>query len=147
MISGYKNPVLPVSERVKDLLDRMTIEEKVAQMLCIWMEKEVLIFDTAGKFDLTRLKSRLKDSVGQIGRLSDARGGLTAREMAETANKLQKYFTTETRLGIPVIFHEECLHGLAAREATSYPQPIGMAAAFNPALVEEVYTAIAGDTR
>jgi beta-glucosidase len=67
--------------------------------------------------------------------------------MAKMANALQKFFVEETRLGIPVIFHEECLHGLAAKEATSYPQPIGLASTFNPKLIEEIYTAIAEATR
>ncbi|HEX7573906.1 MAG TPA: glycoside hydrolase family 3 N-terminal domain-containing protein, partial [Bacteroidota bacterium] len=62
-------------------------------------------------------------------------------------NSLQKFFVEETRLGIPVIFHEECLHGLAANDATSYPQPVGLASTFNPELVEEIYSAIAEDTR
>jgi beta-glucosidase len=67
--------------------------------------------------------------------------------MAEFANNLQRYFVEETRLGIPVVFHEECLHGLAARDATSYPVPIGLASTFNPDLIEEIYAEIAKDTR
>jgi beta-glucosidase len=67
--------------------------------------------------------------------------------MAILANALQKFFMEKTRLGIPVIFHEECLHGLAGKDATSYPQPIGIASSFNPDLVEEIYTAIATDAR
>ena len=89
----------------------------------------------------------LPDGIGQIARLSDARKNLRPADMAVLANAIQKYFVEETRLGIPVIFHEECLHGLAAFDATSYPQPIGLASTFNPALVEEVYTAIAEDAR
>ena len=59
----------------------------------------------------------------------------------------QKFFVEETKLGIPVIFHEECLHGLAALDATSFPQPIGLAATFNPDLIEKIYSTIAEDTR
>ena len=54
--------------------------------------------------------------------------------MAELTNAIQKFFIENTRLGIPVIFHEECLHGHAAKDATSFPQPIGLGATFNPAL-------------
>lgn len=93
------------------------------------------------------IRTNFKDGIGQIGRLSDANGGLSPIEMAEMANALQKYFREETRLGIPAIIHEECLHGLAAKEATSYPQPIGLASTFNPELIEKIYTAIAEDTR
>ncbi len=143
---AYKNPGLPVEERVADLLSRMTVQEKVAQMLCIWgAKKEVL--DEHGKIDLRKLAANLSEGIGQMGRLSDTAGGLSPVEMAEHANVLQKFFVEETRLGIPAIFHEECLHGLAGKDATSYPQPIGLASTFNPDLIEEIYTAIAQDAR
>ncbi len=143
----YKNPNLPVVKRVADLLARMTLEEKVAQMLCIWGQKKTILFDENGNLNLNNLEYHLKNGIGQIGRLSDTNNGLTALEMVELANSLQKFFVEETHLGIPVIFHEECLHGLAAKEATSYPQPIGLASTFNPVLIEEIFTAIADETR
>ncbi len=143
----YKNRRLPVEVRVADLLGRMTVEEKVAQMLCVWGQKKTILFDEKGKLNLDNLGHHFKDGIGQIGRLSDTGGGLGPVEMAELANALQRFFVEETRLGIPVVFHEECLHGLAAKDATSYPQPIGLASTFDPELVEEIYTAIALDTR
>jgi beta-glucosidase len=143
----YKNSELSVDVRVADLIHRMTLDEKVAQMLCIWGQKNTLLFDEAGNLNRNNLECHFKNGIGQIARLSDSGKGLTACQMAEAANKLQKYFAEETRLGIPVIFHEECLHGLAAKEATSYPQPIGLASTFHPELLEEIYTAIAEDTR
>ncbi len=143
----YRNPKLPVADRVADLLGRMTLEEKVAQMLCIWGEKKAILFDDDGKLSFEKIKLRLGNGIGQIARLSDTNGGLSACEMAELANTLQRFFIENTRLGIPVFFHEECLHGLAAKDATSYPQPIGLAATFNPELIEEIYAAVAEDTR
>ncbi len=143
----YKNPKLSVDDRVTDLLGRMTLEEKVAQMICIWGEKKTILFDEAGKLNLKKLSHHLKDGIGQIGRISDTGGGQDAVEMAELSNALQKYFVEETRLGIPAIFHEECLHGLAAKDSTSFPQPIGLASTFNPQLVETIYSAIAEETR
>src|SRR5512132_3503481 len=122
-IPDYKDPHRPVEERVADLLGRMTIQEKVAQMLCLWGQKKTLLADESGNLDFSRITRHLKEGLGQIGRLSDTGGGKNAREMAELANRLQRFFMEETRLGIPVIFHEECLHGLAAPDATSYPQP------------------------
>ncbi len=144
---AYKNPHLAVGVRVADLISRMTLEEKVAQMLCLWQRKSELLFDANGTLDLNIGRNELKHGMGQIARLSDTKGGLTPRQMAELANSLQKYFVEETRMGIPVMFHEECLHGLAARDATSYPQPIGLASTFEPEIIEEVYTAIAERTR
>ncbi len=143
----YKNSELSIEVRVADLISRMTLEEKVAQMLCIWGQKKTALFDKESNFNLKNLELHFKHGVGQIARLSDTGKGQNAREMAALANTIQKYFAEETRLGIPVIFHEECLHGLAAKEATSFPQPIGLASTFNPDLIEEIYTAIAEDTR
>jgi beta-glucosidase len=143
----YKIPTLSTDVRVADLLKRMTLEEKIAQMTCIWGQKKSLLFDGSGKLDINVLGHHFSHGVGQIARLSDTGDGLGAYEMAELSNTLQKFFVDETRLGIPVIFHEECLHGLAAKEATSFPQPIGLASTFNPTLAEEIYTSIAEDTR
>ena len=143
----YRNSNLPVDRRVADLLGRMTLQEKIAQMLCVWGEKKTLLCDETGNLDLERIRTHLKNGIGQIGRLSDTGGGKNAQQMAELANTLQAFFVEETRLGIPVIFHEECLHGLAAPDATSYPQPIGLASTFNPGLIGQIYSAIAEETR
>jgi len=143
----YRNAGQPISDRVADLLGRMTLEEKVAQMLCIWGQKTTMLLDDEGNLSPANQHLHLKNGLGQIARLSDTRGGLAPGDMADIANRLQKFFVEETRLGIPVIFHEECLHGLAAKEATSYPQPVGLASTFNPDLVERIYAAIAEDAR
>lgn len=150
----YKNSNAPISDRVRDLISRMTIEEKIAQMLGVWQNKYEYFIDENGKFNKQLAKQHLQNGIGQIGRPSDtnasdiaAPDGETAREMAELTNAIQKFFVEETRLGIPVVFHEECLHGLLANEATSYPQPIGMAATFNPNLIEKVFGAIAEEAR
>ena len=83
----------------------------------------------------------------RLGRPSDAGKGKNAREMAELTNAIQKFFIENSRLGIPVMFHEECLHGHAGIGSTSFPQPIGLAATFNPDLVEALYTMTAEETR
>jgi beta-glucosidase len=125
----------------------MTLEEKVAQMLCIWSAKASHLFDEKGNLSPEGLRTHLRHGIGQIARLSDSRGGLTPREMMELSNAIQKFFVEETRLGIPVVFHEESLHGLVAREATSYPQAIALASTFDPDLVQEVFAAVAEDVR
>jgi beta-glucosidase len=145
----YRNPGLSPEKRVKDLLSRMTLEEKAAQMLCIWQQKPKTLVDGDGKFDLAKAKQFFKDGngLGQVGRPSDAGKGLNARQMAETTNAIQKFFLENTRLGIPVVFHEECLHGHAAVGGTSFPQPIALAATFNTELVESLFTITAFEAR
>jgi beta-glucosidase len=146
---AYRNPALSPEKRVKDLLSRMTLEEKAAQMLCIWQKKPQTLVDTDGNFDLAKAKQSFKDGhgLGQVGRPSDAGKGLNARRMAETTNAIQKFFIENSRLGIPVVFHEECLHGHAAVDGTSYPQPIALAATFNADLVKSIFTATALEAR
>ncbi len=143
----YRNPGLPICKRVADLLGRMTLEEKVAQMLSLWKQRERILVPGTATLDNKGLRELCGDGMGQITRPGDLNGGLSPVATAELTNALQRFFIEETRLGIPVIFHEECLHGLAARDATSYPQPIGLASTFDPGLVEEIYSAIAADAR
>ncbi|MEI6862195.1 MAG: glycoside hydrolase family 3 N-terminal domain-containing protein [Verrucomicrobiota bacterium] len=153
---AYKNAALPAEKRVKDLLARMTLAEKAEQMRCVWQDKAKTLVDEQGSFDLAKAQAAFKHgrAIGQVGRPSDAGApaatpafGQTARGMAELTNAIQKFFLENTRLGIPVIFHEECLHGHAAREGTSFPQPIALGATFNPALVEELFTMAAWEAR
>ena len=146
---AYRNASLPSERRVKDLLGRMTLEEKAAQMLCIWQKKPETMTDAAGNFDLAKAKKSFRDrrGLGQVGRPSDAGGGRNPRQMAELTNAIQKFFLENTRLGIPVIFHEECLHGHAAPGGTSFPQPIALGATFNPELVEKLFTMTALEAR
>jgi len=148
-IPPYKNPGRPVAKRLKDLLSRMTLEEKAAQMMCVWQEKAETLVDSDGNFDLKKAKAAFKkgDGLGQVGRLSDAGNGKDARGLAELTNSIQKFFLENSRLGIPVIFHEECLHGHAGSGSTSFPQPIGLAATFNPDLVEALFTMTAEEAR
>jgi len=145
----YKDAKQPSVKRVKDLLSRMTLEEKAAQMMCVWQSKAQTMLDAEGNFDFQKAKKSFRDGrgLGQVGRPSDAGGGKKAREMAELTNAIQKFFLENSRLGIPVMFHEECLHGHAAPDGTSFPQPIALGATFNPELVESLFTMTALEAR
>src|SRR5215813_5698579 len=145
----YLNRKLAVDKRVKDLLSRMTLEEKAAQMMCVWQQKADMLVDAQGNFDLKKARAHFKNGygIGQVGRPSDAACGQNAKATAELTNDIQRFVVEESRLGIPVIFHEECLHGHAAIDATSFPQPIGLAATFNPELVERLFTMTAEEAR
>jgi beta-glucosidase len=147
--SLYKNPKAPAARRVKDLLSRMTLEEKAEQMICIWQQKPQKLVDAEGNFDPDKARKAFRHgrAPGQVGRPSDAGGGKTARGMAELTNAIQRFFLENTRLGIPVMFHEECLHGHAAPQGTSFPQPIALGATFDPALVESLFTMTALEAR
>jgi beta-glucosidase len=145
----YRNSALPAAKRVKDLLSRMTLEEKAAQMMCVWQRKAETLVDANGVFDLRKAKAAFRNGcgLGQVGRPSDAGKGQDARGMAELTNAIQRFFLENTRLGIPVMFHEECLHGHAAINATSFPQPIALGAMFNPDLAESLFTMTAWEAR
>ena len=124
---AYRNPQLPVADRVADLLGRMTLEEKFWQ-----------VFMLPGNLD----DPAHDYSKGVFG-LQISTTGPDARAHAERINTIQRYFVEKTRLGIPIIPFEEALHGLAREGATMFPQAIGLAATWDTALVERVASAIA----
>jgi beta-glucosidase len=121
----------------------MTLEEKVAQMMCLWSAKRQ-ITDARGRFDPARAPEWFRVGIGRIERPSDGHG---ARAQAEFTNAIQRWVKDNTRLGIPVIFHEEALHGLQGQEATSFPQAIALASTWSPDLVERVFTVVAREVR
>jgi beta-glucosidase len=127
----YLNPKLPVDQRVDDLIKRMTLEEKVAQLQCE-------IRETQGK-DIFG-----KEGIGGLGIILRS---LAAKEAAEKANLLQKTALEKTRLGIPIIIHDEALHGLIGRDATSFPQAIALASMWNTDLMGRVARVIGKETR
>jgi len=139
----YLDPSLPIERRVDDLLGRMTLEEKVGQMLCLWQGKRA-ITDRDGRFDPARAPKWFRIGVGRIERPGEGHG---ARAEAEFTNAIQRWVKDSTRLGIPVLFHEEALHGLEAEQATSFPQAIALASTWNPELVERVSAAAAAEAR
>ncbi len=148
----YKNPKLPIAVRVKDLLGRMTLEEKIAQTQCLWQSKQKLY--TNKDFDYKKATEIMPNGMGQLARPNEGAGadnpygtGLKGKQMAEWTNKIQKYFVENTRLGIPVMFHEESLHGNQSKDATVFPTPLAMANSWNEALMTEVYSHIAEEVR
>jgi len=129
---AYRNPNLSVDERVADLLKRMTLEEKVAQLTCLWPRGHDIPPEA------------LKNGIGQIARQQEHKG---PRESALFANSIQKYLVENTRLGIPAIFHDEILHGHMAQGGTSFPQPIALASSWDLDLINKVFTAGALEAR
>jgi beta-glucosidase len=139
----YRQASAPVDARVADLLARMTVEEKVAQLLGVWNRKRE-IQDAQGRFDPANAKALLGNGIGEVSRPSEVARPTsgapyrTAREQALFVNAVQKWLVENTRLGIPALFHEEALHGLVAPGGTHFPVPIGLGSTWNPALVERL---------
>lgn len=136
----YKNPSAPVEKRVADLLKRMTVEEKAAQLMT-WLDNGALNFNENIATDTFAVRFT-KHGLGLIQPLTID----ISREVA-VRNAIQKHFRENTRLGIPVLFAAECGHGLVARQATSWPQSIALGATWNPALIEKSFNAVAAEAR
>ena len=148
-IPDYKNPRLAVEQRVADLLSRMTLEEKIAQMTCLWSKRpeksDRTDFATdRGDFSPEKAAQVMRYGVGQIARQREQKG---PRDGAIFANAMQKWLLDNTRLGIPAIFHDEILHGHMAKGSTSFPQPISLASTWDPDFIAKVFTAGALETR
>jgi len=145
----YKNKSLSPEARAKDLLSRMTLDEKLMQLQCFWNQMSTLL--TNGEFDEGKAEKVLKNGLGEIARINLDRGpghpGLRPKDAAILYNKVQRFFVEKTRLGIPVMVHEEGLHGQQARDATSFPVPMGLASSWNENLMKEIYTNIAEEIR
>jgi beta-glucosidase len=147
---AYRNPALPVEQRLADLLSRMTLEEKVAQLQGTWQnpssrqDPSSMFVDPKGVFLPERAAVVLKLGLGEMSRPSENR---SPREMAEFTNALQKWLKENTRLGIPILFHDECLHGHVAPKGTTYPQAIALASSWDPGLVHDVFAATAAEVR
>ena len=120
----YRDASLSVDGRVADLLARMTLDEKLAQLGSIWSFE---LFRSETELDPALIRDRLANGIGHISRVAGATN-LGPIAAAEAGNAIQRFLLEETRLGIPAFLHEETLHGLLARDATSFQQSIGAAA-------------------
>ncbi|MCH4148548.1 MAG: glycoside hydrolase family 3 C-terminal domain-containing protein [Prevotella sp.] len=151
----YKNPKLPIEQRVKDLLSRMTLEEKVGQMRCTlaWNYYEI----QGNKVVPSELfKKDIKE--GNIGMLwatyradpwtqKSLSNGLNPELAAKAGNALQKYVIDNTRLGIPLFLAEEAPHGHMAIGTTVFPTGLGMAATWSPETAEAMGRVVSKEVR
>lgn len=127
----YLDATAPIEARLDDLISRMTVEEKIAQLVS---DGSAAVYEPAL-------------STTGLGEISPTPlRGPAAKAAAELANRIQRR-TEDSRLKIPVIFHDEALHGLLGNNATSFPQAIGLASTFNPELMGRVASQIARETK
>jgi beta-xylosidase len=147
----WRDPSRPAADRVADLLSRMTLEEKAAQLTSIWLADQARDGNVApmqGDFSgaLPPLAGLIKDGLGQLTRVFGTRPlppAVAARALAD----LQAQIVAASRFGIPAIAHEECLTGFAAWTATVFPTPLAWGASFDPGLVREMAAAIGTSMR
>ncbi|HVP21636.1 MAG TPA: glycoside hydrolase family 3 N-terminal domain-containing protein [Anaerolineaceae bacterium] len=140
---SYRDATLPISRRVASLLAQMTLDEKLAQIYSYWMFD---LLDANHQLAPEKIKDLLSNGIGQITR---AGGGSAFDPLssAKAVNMIQRYLTTETRLGIPAIVHEECCCGYMALGATVFPQMLGMASSFQPELAQQMANVIRAQMR
>lgn len=159
-------PALSEDPEIAALIAQMTLDEKLAQLSCIWINKGQIL-DENGDFSPEKMKEVHPHGVGCFARPQDTMGmeateerrdvndatvvrRMSARTPSETVkltNAVQKWMIEETRLGIPTLFHEEGLHGFQGRYATSFPQSIALASTFDPELLERIYDITAREIR
>ncbi len=150
----YKDATQSIDARVDDLLARMTLAEKAAQMMCLWDSKPQIMDENAA-FVAEKASALLPDGIGCLARPSDRWGQATPgvdlyrgpRETAELINSIQRWAIEETRLGIPILMHEEGLHGMQSKDATHFPQAIALAGTWDVDLIERIYTIVAREIR
>ncbi|MBN1185192.1 MAG: glycoside hydrolase family 3 C-terminal domain-containing protein [Bacteroidales bacterium] len=149
----YEDYRRPIDARAQNLLSQMTVEEKLAQLRCPFEKKTALYPEN--KFSQEKAKQMYSNGLGEILRLSDGQNAFALRiektpssgEIAVLANETQHFFINETRLGIPVLFLEEGLHGLVVKDGTMFPTTLGMSSSWNEELFTEVYQAEAREAR
>jgi beta-xylosidase len=147
----WRDPSRPARERVDDLLGRMTLEEKVAQLTSIWIGNQPRDADVApmqGELSASPppLAELIRDGLGQVTRVFGTRP-VPPAEALGVLRQLQLQISGASRFGIPAVAHEECLTGFAAWTATVFPTPLAWGASFDPQLVREVAAAIGSSMR
>jgi len=136
-LQAYKNARLAIPDRVADLLSRMTLEEKVGEITG-GPHADRGLLDPSGQLKFKTTEELFKEMWREDNRMG-------AKERALAHNAVQRYQVEKTRLGIPILFEGEALHGFMAYGSTSFPQALGLASTWDPPLVKNVFTAAADE--
>jgi beta-glucosidase len=138
----YQNPELSINKRVEDLVSRMTIDEKIAQLV-YWGKSDSFV-TKEGDFNAESTRKMLKNGAGLVGFM---RLDLPPEKYANITNQVQKVMMDETRLKIPALFFGEGLHGYMGKNATSFPIPPALASTWDTALVRQAFAVVAKEAR
>lgn len=125
--TAYTDATLAIADRVSDLIDRMNLDEKLAQLGAIGFPDLI----KEERFDEDGALAVVPHGIGQVTRIG-ATTGLEPEQSAELLNQIQRLMVERTRLGIPVMVHEESLAGYCARGATVFPQALALACSWDP---------------
>jgi len=147
----WRDPSRPAAERVADLLGRMTLEEKAAQLTSLWpghQPRDSNVAPMQGEFRSPEspFAELIQDGLGQLTRVFGTRP-VPPADAVRTLRELQAQVVAASRFGIPAVAHEECLTGFAAWTATIFPTPLAWGASFDPGLVREMAAAIGASMR
>ncbi len=129
----YLDSTRPIPERLRDLLARMSLEEKLSQLTSYWYNDLVRNRELSAE----KMQVLLGSGIGQISRIGGS-SAMPPREVARAGNAIQRHLVEHTRLGIPAILHEECCLGYLGLGGTIFPQMIGLASSWNPDLVRRI---------
>lgn len=131
-VSCNKNQVDPIDMQVDELYNKMSQEERIAQLRSWDMET---LFDEEGNLDTAKCKELIPYGIGHFSQYASQRNHET-NVLRDRVAKVQEWLINNTPNGIPALFHEEVLSGINTKDATIYPQQIGQAGSFNPELAE-----------
>jgi beta-glucosidase len=138
-LSLYRDPSQPIESRVADLLSRMSLAEKCAQLV-----GPHGLDEPDGLLSVASARRLLANGIGHVNSFHRRRN---TRQTVAYLNAVQKFLREETRLGVPALALGEGLHGYMAHEATSFPQAIGLASAWDPDLHQRVFSTVAREMR
>lgn len=146
----YRDSARTVAERVEDLLQRMTLEEKLAQLGCVDIGRlhKLGVLDDRGIFHGDIAARALPNGIGELGRPTDPVVNATevavipVREVTERINAIQAFARHQTRLGIPILVHEEATHGLSGTPATQFPSAMALGSSWDRDLLQSVFGVI-----
>ncbi|MFK7914266.1 MAG: glycoside hydrolase family 3 N-terminal domain-containing protein [Pseudomonadales bacterium] len=141
-VPRYRDAELDSAERAKDLLARLSLPQKLQQLVGCWPAQ----LCSEESFDPELAREILTDGIGHISRIG-ASTGLLPGASAALANAIQQFLVEETEHGIPAIIHEDAIAGYCARGATVFPQAIAQAATFEPRLARRIAAAAAAQMR